>query len=360
MVSILVPAYNAAPWLGAALPSALAQTWRRTEVIVVDDGSTDETFAVAHQFGGPRCRILRQPHQGAAAARNRAYQAAHGDFIQFLDADDWLAPTKIEIQVRAASAEEEDALTFSSITHFYDSSPRPSITHPARLENFEENPVDFLTALWNAPAGSLVQTGQWLVPRLLMERAGRWDESLTVDDDGEFFARVILASSRLVPVPDSLAYYRKFQQGANLSARPDFESAMRAAQLKCLALLKHAENQQARAAVQKVITREILRAYPAHPESAQAGLDFLHRHHLVLNKTLEGSPWFRRLRRVLGWRLARQLQQRFRGWRNKLSAPIADALPSARRPEEASPHPPERWPSAGHCNPPHASARPQA
>jgi glycosyltransferase involved in cell wall biosynthesis len=218
LVSILVPAYNAAPWVGKALQSALAQTWRRIEVIVVDDGSTDETFALARQFAGPICRVVRQPHRGAAAARNRAYQDAHGDFIQYLDADDLLAPTKVEIQVHAALREKKDALTFSSITHFYDSFPCQPISHPARLDAPEGNPVDFLIDLWSAPDGNMVQTEQWLVPRLLLERSGQWDETLTVDDDGEFFSRVILCASRLVAVPESLAYYRKFRHGASLSA----------------------------------------------------------------------------------------------------------------------------------------------
>jgi glycosyltransferase involved in cell wall biosynthesis len=95
LVSILVPAYNAARWIDATLASAAEQTWPRVETIVVDDGSRDETPARARAFAarhpGLDLRIVSQPNAGASAARNHALRLARGDFIQFRDADDLLA-----------------------------------------------------------------------------------------------------------------------------------------------------------------------------------------------------------------------------------------------------------------------------
>src|SRR6266571_3302693 len=91
LVSVLVPAYNAAPWIAESLGSALAQTWPNTELIVVDDGSRDETASVVKQFLGPRVRLIRQENQGQSAAENSALRAAQGEFIQYLDADDLLS-----------------------------------------------------------------------------------------------------------------------------------------------------------------------------------------------------------------------------------------------------------------------------
>ena len=93
LVSILIPAYNAAPWIRQAIESALAQSWPRTEIIVVDDGSTDGTREQAAGFVRHGVQVLQQDNKGAAAARNRAMAAAEGDFLQFLDADDLLGPT---------------------------------------------------------------------------------------------------------------------------------------------------------------------------------------------------------------------------------------------------------------------------
>lgn len=95
IVSILIPAYNAAPWLAATVRSAEAQTWSPIEIIVIDDGSTDNTLAVAHTLASDRVAIHTQPNRGASAARNHALRLARGEYIQFLDADDLIAPSTL-------------------------------------------------------------------------------------------------------------------------------------------------------------------------------------------------------------------------------------------------------------------------
>src|SRR5947207_15939264 len=101
LVSILIPAYNAEEWLGAAIASAIGQTWAQKEIIVVDDGSTDRTLAVARRFESNEVRVLTQANQGAAAARNKAFSLSRGDYIQWLDADDLLSPDKVARQMEA-------------------------------------------------------------------------------------------------------------------------------------------------------------------------------------------------------------------------------------------------------------------
>src|SRR5256714_5285360 len=100
LVSILIPAYNSQEWIKDTIQSALAQTWPRKEIIVVDDGSRDQTLKIAREFESRKVRVVTQPNQGAAVARNTAFSLAQGDYIQWLDADDLLAPDKVENQVR--------------------------------------------------------------------------------------------------------------------------------------------------------------------------------------------------------------------------------------------------------------------
>src|SRR4051794_37841011 len=102
LVSILIPAYNAERWIADTLRSALSQTWPRKEVIVVDNGSTDNTLAVARKFESSVIRVVSQCKRGASAARNAALGLASGDYIQWLDADDLLAPHKIAAQMEVA------------------------------------------------------------------------------------------------------------------------------------------------------------------------------------------------------------------------------------------------------------------
>src|SRR5690242_9424093 len=101
LVSILIPAFNAGEWIADTLRSAVGQTWPQTEIIVVDDGSTDQTMAIVQQFQSDNLKIVTQKNQGAAAARNKAFSLSKGDYIQWLDADDLLAPDKIASQLAA-------------------------------------------------------------------------------------------------------------------------------------------------------------------------------------------------------------------------------------------------------------------
>jgi GT2 family glycosyltransferase len=94
--SIVIPAYNAAAFIARAIDSALAQTWPAHEIIIVDDGSTDATADVIGQYGD-QVRYLRQDNAGVSAARNAGAQAASGDWLAFLDADDWYYPDRLHL-----------------------------------------------------------------------------------------------------------------------------------------------------------------------------------------------------------------------------------------------------------------------
>src|ERR1017187_5622192 len=107
LVSILVSAYNAEEWISYTLQSAVAQTWPRKEIIVVDDGSTDGTAEVARRFASKEVTVISTENHGLSAGQNHAYAQSQGDYIQFLDADDLLAPDKIERQL--ASLQESDS-----------------------------------------------------------------------------------------------------------------------------------------------------------------------------------------------------------------------------------------------------------
>lgn len=92
--SVIIPAYNSAATLARAVDSVCAQTWPAHEIIVVDDGSTDDTLQVARGFGD-RVRVIHQSNAGVSMARNRGAEAATGDWLAFLDADDWYYPDRL-------------------------------------------------------------------------------------------------------------------------------------------------------------------------------------------------------------------------------------------------------------------------
>ena len=128
LVSILIPAYNAAPWIAETIRSALAQTWAAKEIIVaVDDGCRDETLAVARQFASKTVAVVPHPHLCAAAARNQAYAACQGDYIQWLDADDLLSPDKIALQMHSAEQSAAPKTLLSCAWAFFNSTAAPAL-----------------------------------------------------------------------------------------------------------------------------------------------------------------------------------------------------------------------------------------
>jgi glycosyltransferase involved in cell wall biosynthesis len=117
LVSVIIGAYNAERYLAEAIDSVLAQTHRPFELIVVDDGSTDGTAAVAEAYGG-LVRCIRQQNGGMAASRNRAIPEAGGEYLAFLDADDRFTPTKLEQQLAVFAERPELDLVFGHVTEF--------------------------------------------------------------------------------------------------------------------------------------------------------------------------------------------------------------------------------------------------
>jgi glycosyltransferase involved in cell wall biosynthesis len=107
LVSIVIPVYNAEEWISEAIKSVLEQTYEHLEIILVDDGSTDQSVCVAEQLlrrGRFPYQIISQPNRGVSAARNRGWRSARGPWVQFLDADDLLHPRKIQLQVAQSVA----------------------------------------------------------------------------------------------------------------------------------------------------------------------------------------------------------------------------------------------------------------
>ena len=205
LVSILIPAFNAERWIADTIQSAIGQTWKRKEIIVVDDGSTDQTGSIARQFESDDVAVVTQENRGAAAARNKAFSLSRGDFVQWLDADDLLDPDKIAKQIgQLPHCHSNRTLLAAAWGDFYNRVERARFS-PTSLWT-DLSPIEWL--LRNLGEGVFLQTASWLVSRELTEAAGPWDTRLTLDDDGEYFSRVINASTGIRFVPHSRVYYR--------------------------------------------------------------------------------------------------------------------------------------------------------
>jgi glycosyltransferase involved in cell wall biosynthesis len=205
LVSILIPAYNAEEFIADTIRSAIDQTWPHKQIIVVDDASTDGTAKAALRFASNEVIVVCKEHQGAAATRNHAFQLSQGDYIQWLDADDLLAPDKIERQLTAVRDVDGQRMLLSSSWGTFSYRTKRARFVPTSLWQ-DLTPVEWL--LRKMGEHHSMQTATWLTSRQLAEAAGSWDTRLHFDDDGEYFCRVLLASEGIRFVPEAKVYYR--------------------------------------------------------------------------------------------------------------------------------------------------------
>lgn len=322
LVSILIPCYNAEKWLAETLESALAQTWTNTEIILVDDGSTDGSLAIAKSFQSSQLKVVSQSNKGASAARNHAYQTAQGEYIQYLDADDLLHPDKIEKQVRLSQKIGTNYVISGEWARFYKSPSEATFT--PELLWADMLPVNWLVTAWKN--NLMMHPAAWLVPRSLAESAGNWNEKLSLDDDGEYFCRVVLASEGVRFCHDAKSYYRSGIQGSLSGHTSDrsYESSLLAIQLKTQYLLDVEDNQHNRQVCADCFQRFIYLAYPQVPHLIQqARLAIQRLGGSYLKPT--GSPLFECLSTLIGWQFAKQIQKTiyhlgYAQWRKSLGS----------------------------------------
>lgn len=303
LVSIIIPCYNVEPWVGAAIDSALAQTWPDTEIIAVNDGSTDGTSAVLRRLEGPRVRVLEQGNRGAAAARNAGLREARGEFIQYLDGDDLLAPQKLARQVPVLAAGSEGAVCTCLWARF-DGDPAGAVAEDSPLAR-DLDPVDFL--LLHTAGGHMMHPAAWLVPRSVAGDAGPWDESLSLNDDGEYFARVSLASRRILCAREPLALYRSHVP-RSLSGRRDRRS-LESLHRSCVLVAAHLARAEDSPRVRRALADYFQRLeYELYPDATDLCADAARRVRELGGSSLRPPMGARQalLARLVGWRLARR------------------------------------------------------
>jgi len=200
-VSVVIPAYNAAWCVRRAVDSVLAQTSSDFELIVVDDGSTDDTAAVLNIYGD-RLRIVRKPNGGLSSARNAGIDAARGRYVAFLDADDWWLPEKLERQV--ALMEADPALVFCSTAARIESPEGEQLGEWACAHS----PLPTLEAIFATNAHVAGSGSAVLARRDAFARSGGFDETLRSLEDIDMWMR-LAAIGGYACVPQALAVILK-------------------------------------------------------------------------------------------------------------------------------------------------------
>ncbi len=209
MISVVIPAFNSARWIGATLESVRAQKQSDLEVIVIDDGSTDDSvLLVEREF--PECRLVRTPNQGASRARNLGTSLASGEYIQYLDADDLLAEGKLQIQLESLEASGAD-VAYGDWQRLVLRTGEfvPGETIVRRIAGEPE--LDLFGGFWCPPAAYLFRRG-------IVDQVGGWNLNLPVVEDARFALDCALHGAQFVYCEGVMAYYRTHESGS-LSTR---------------------------------------------------------------------------------------------------------------------------------------------
>jgi glycosyltransferase involved in cell wall biosynthesis len=195
-VSVVIPTYNCASYLAEALQSVLAQDFRDLEIVVVDDGSTDATPAVAARFeSSPRVRYLARPHGGVSRARNEGLRSSTGEYVAFLDADDtWPRADKLSTQVAFLDARREIGWVFADVQDFVEGGR--CLTPYLRSVGFYTAGGDAIAPLRLRVATLCgprfyIPTGTVLIRRACLESVGGFDETLQMYEDLDLWVRLL-------------------------------------------------------------------------------------------------------------------------------------------------------------------------
>ena len=217
-VSVIIPAYRRAGIVAETLDSVFAQTHRPVELIVVDDGSPDETPAAVRAWlaehpddpaAGWSARLIEQPNAGAPAARNRGFRESSGELIQFFDSDDVMHPERLARHAAAFAADPSLDLTWSESGRFAGSPPPPGewgTAGPFR-NNVDEQTLPAVVNRFT------LDTRGPVLRRRLCERVGPWHEPAACWQDWEYGVRLLLADPVRAKVPGVLALERVHDRG---------------------------------------------------------------------------------------------------------------------------------------------------
>ena len=314
-VSIIIPLYNSEAYIAQTIDSCLGQTHDNIEIIVVENGSTDKSYQVVKSIDDKRLSVFQIPTPNAAAARNYGYQKATGTYIIFLDADDVMAPNKIELQLKALSKKPKGFIACCAWAKFKTNTKEAIIT-PQKVWNIQ-NPIDWCLQSWMGEG--MMIPGCWLIPKPIIDKAGLWDERLSLHDDGEFMCRVLLASKGNVFVENTVVYYR--QVASSLSRQNQSYRAAKSALEVCESYRKQVlfvkDGPRVRQALAYNYRRFMYEFHPKHKDLLQQARQSIQTLD-VKNLPLIGGENFKKLTKIVGFNNTLILRQIIKSLTNHL------------------------------------------
>jgi glycosyltransferase involved in cell wall biosynthesis len=325
-VSIIIPAYNASLFIGDAIRSALSQTYAALEVVVVDDGSVDDTARIVQAINESRLRYIYQQNQGQSTAINRGVSLSSGDYIKLLDADDWMNPAHVASQVKALNGSVNNVAS-CRWGYFLNDFLSPVVRDEVTNVSYDD-PMQWMFDSLAKDEG-MMGGWMWLMPRRIWEATGGYDESLTLYNDVHFSTKLLLAAKGVRFAPDAVYSYRR---GVATSMSVDqgyktMESIFRASDMAVQLLIERNAFPEFRQLFADRLQMWLYRFYPHFPDLVRRA----ERRIAELggsNLKMPGGHLQKMLLPIIGWKGVRNLQEMvYRiGWQKILARKASQRL----------------------------------
>lgn len=205
LVSILIPCYNSERFILDSINSLLKQDYENIEIIIVDDGSTDDSLRIVESIKDVRVHVYSQSNSGACVARNIAFEKCHGDYIMYFDADDLINKSYVSSLVKCLRDANDLSIATGEWDRFRTDLSEASFRKLSVYKDYD-CAFNLLLDMWNT--GEVLTCSSYLVPRKLIEIVGGWDESVLKNQDGEFFSRILMTADKVYHTADAKFYYR--------------------------------------------------------------------------------------------------------------------------------------------------------
>lgn len=306
LVSVIMPVYNAAAFLSETVNCILKQTYNNIELIIINDGSADDSEKIIQSFTDTRIRYFYQKNTGQSAASNFGISKARGEYIKFFDADDLMNPEHIYEQVKKSDG-NKDAIASCAWGRFYDGNPQTTVFEEEVVWK-DMKPLDWLKSSLSQ-GEDMMAAWLWLIPKKLLQKAGGWDERLTLNNDFEFSTRLLLCSEKILFTPTAKVYYRSGVPGS-LSLKISeqaFTNAYLSTYLGCSYLLKAENSDHMKMICANRYQEWIYRMYPHYPllmKKFQQQIDVLG----GSDKKSGGGVFLNILSFLFGWKRAKKLK----------------------------------------------------
>ena len=306
LVSIIIPIYNAGKYIEQCLQSIFAQTWKSLEIIVVNDGSTDDSELKIKSFQDDRIKYYSIPNQGQCKASNYGLAHAKGDYIKFLDADDLMNDTHIECLLKVLNGSQSEIASCAWARFYDDDLTSAQFIEEPNWKNAA--PLDWIKmsieSLYDMMPGWI-----WLIPKKIIDKAGGWDERLSLNNDFEFSIRLVLNSTSVLFSRESKIYYRSGNSTtlSSIVSEVTYRAAILSAKLGCAHLLAKENSATMQLLCANKYSFWLYRVYPYYPALVKE----LEQEIKLLggtNRKIDESPLMHKLQNIIGWKAAKRLK----------------------------------------------------